>query len=252
MCLIVFAWRPQHSVPLIVAANRDEFYDRPSLPLGHWQDAPGVVGGIDLQGGGTWMAVTERGRFAALTNIRDPSAPTGSRSRGELPAQYLRGDLSPEAYLIEVSGFLEHYSGFNLLVGDRDELWYLNSREATPRKLAAGVYGLSNAALDSPWPKLRRARAALQGCLDTASCETLLQLLSDPSTAEDEELPDTGVSQELERLLSSVFIASADYGTRASTVIIRHADGSTEVVERSFDAKGPAGETRIVLPPFRD
>ena len=252
MCLIVFAWRPEHAVPLIVAANRDEFYDRPSLPLGHWQDAPYVVGGIDLQGGGTWTAVTENGRFAALTNIRDPSAPTGTRSRGELPAQFLRGDLSPEAYLNEVSGFIEHYSGFNLLVGDRDALWYLNSCEATPRQLSPGVYGLSNAALDSPWPKLRRARAALHGCLDTASCEALLELLSDPHTAEDEELPETGVSRELERLLSSVFITSDDYGTRASTVIIRHANGAAEMVERSFNAKGPAGETRIVLPPFRD
>lgn len=249
MCLIVFAWRPSHALPLIVAANRDEFYDRASLPLGHWPDAPQIIAGLDLQGGGTWMGLTEQGRFAALTNIRDPSAPTGSRSRGELPANFLRGDLPPEAYLAEVSGHVEHYSGFNLLAGDAHGLWYLNSREAVPRQLPPGVYGLSNAALDSPWPKLRIARAALQDCLERPDTEALLQLLSDPRSAADDELPHTGVPKAIEKMLSSVFIRSADYGTRASTVLIRSADGSLEMVERSFGADGLSGETRVALPP---
>lgn len=249
MCLIVFAWRPSHALPLVVAANRDEFYDRPSLPLGHWPDAPQIIAGRDLQGDGTWMGLTEQGRFAALTNIRDPSAPTGTRSRGELPADFLRGDLSPEAYLAEISGHLEHYSGFNLLVGDRHELWYLNSREAAPRALQSGVYGLSNAALDSPWPKLRSARAALEDCLDHPDTETLLQLLKDSRPAADDALPNTGIPRSVERMLSSVFINSPDYGTRASTALIRGADGSLEVVELSFNAEGLSGETRISLPP---
>lgn len=249
MCLIVFAWRPAHALPLIVAANRDEFYDRPSLPIGHWQDAPQVVAGLDLQAGGTWMGLTEQGRFAALTNIRDPSIATGSRSRGELPARFLCGELSPEAYLTELTGHLEHYSGFNLLVGDRHELWYLNSLEAEPRPLSAGVYGMSNAAMDTPWPKLRRARSAFQDCLEATDADTLLHLLSDSQPAEDADLPSTGVSRELEKLLSSVFIRSPDYGTRVSTVVIRRADGSAQIVERSFGAQGPTGETRIMLPP---
>jgi uncharacterized protein with NRDE domain len=248
MCLIVFAWRPSHALPLIVAANRDEFYDRPSLPLGHWPDAPQVIAGRDLQGGGTWMGLTEQGRFAALTNIRDPSAPTGSRSRGELSADFLRSELEPHAYLSEVSGHVEHYSGFNLLVGDAHELWYLNSREAVPRQLSAGVYGLSNAALDSPWPKLVRARAAMQDSLEQPDTEALMQLLADSRPAADHELPDTGVPHATEKMLSSVFINSADYGTVASTVLIRRADGSLEAVERSFGVRGLSGETRVVVP----
>lgn len=248
MCLIVFAWRPSHALPLIVAANRDEFYERPSLPLGHWPDAPNIIAGRDLQGGGTWMGLTEQGRFAALTNIRDPSAPTGSRSRGELPADFLRSELAPQAYLMEVSGHVEHYSGFNLLVGDAHELWYLNSREAVPRQLSAGVYGVSNAALDSPWPKLLNARTALRNALERPDTEALLQLLSDSRSAPDNELPDTGVPHAIEKMLSSVFISSADYGTRASTVLIRSADGSLEIVERSFGSEGLSGETRVVVP----
>lgn len=248
MCLIVFAWRPSHALPLIVAANRDEFYDRPSLPLGHWPDAPQVVAGRDLQAGGTWMGVGADGRFAALTNIRAPGTPTGARSRGELPERYLRGQLSPDAYLNELGGHLEHYAGFNLLVGDAHQLWYLNSRAATPEQLPPGVYGLSNAALDSPWPKLVRARAALQDCLEGPDQNALLHLLSNAQLAADADLPNTGVPYEWEKRLSSVFIASEDYGTRASTVVMRHADGSTEITERTFGPTGGGETVHIRLP----
>ncbi len=250
MCLIVFAWRPSHALPLIVAANRDEFHARPCLPLGPWEDAPQVIAGRDLQAGGTWLGVGAAGRFAALTNIRAPGAPLGTRSRGELPERYLRGELSPQAYLTELAGHLQHYSGFNLLVGDADELWYLNSQARTPEQLPAGVYGLSNAALDTPWPKLLRARAALQGCIEAPEAQTLLQLLSDPFPATDAELPSTGVPYEWEKMLSSVFIASTDYGTRASTVLIRRADGSMDITERRFGPAGALGESHISLPSF--
>ena len=249
MCLIVFAWRPNHKLPLIVAANRDEFYERPTLSLGRWQDAPAIIAGRDLKAGGTWMGIGADGRFAALTNIRAPGIPTGARSRGELPERYLRGQLAPEAYLTELAGHLEHYAGFNLLVGDDHELWYLNSHAAVPEKLRPGLYGLSNAALDSPWPKLLRARAALQNRMDAPETESLLQLLSDSELAADAELPSTGVPYEWEKRLSSVFIASADYGTRASTVLIRRADGSAEITERSFGPAGALGDSRISLPP---
>ncbi|AHL73874.1 hypothetical protein CH92_01700 [Stutzerimonas stutzeri] len=250
MCLIVFSWRPSHALPLIVAANRDEFHARPSLPLAAWEDAPHIIAGRDLQAGGTWMGIGTAGRFAALTNIRAPGMPIGARSRGELPERYLRSELSPQAYLTEVTGHLQHYSGFNLLVGDARELWYLNSAMGTPEQLPAGTYGLSNAALDTPWPKLVRARSALQECLYTPVTETLLQLLGDSQPAADAELPSTGVPYEWEKRLSSVFIAGADYGTRASTVLIRRADGSTELTERRFGPAGPLGESRISLPPL--
>ena len=238
MCLIVFAWRPGHAQPLIVAANRDEFYARPSRVLGAWEDAPGVYAGRDLEAGGTWLGVGPNGRFAALTNIRDPQQPQGARSRGELVAAFLRGELGVEAYLDQVASRSQQYSGFNLLVADSTQLGYLNARQATPQLLGAGVYGLSNAGLDTPWPKLVKARAGLKLQLADPQPQRLLELLGDNLPAADSELPETGVGLGTERLLSSVFIASQNYGTRASTVLIVEADGRRQMVERSF---GPLG-----------
>ena len=248
MCLIVFAWRPGHALPLIVAANRDEFHARPSLPLAHWADAPWIVAGRDLQAGGTWLGIDASGRFAALTNIRKPGNPGGARSRGELPERFLRGHLSPQAYLAAVTGQLEQFAGFNLLVGDREQLWYMNSDLGLAQPLEPGIYGLSNAALDTPWPKLLRAREALHDCVDAADTEALLELLSDAQQAGDAELPSTGVPYEWEKMLSSIFIASADYGTRASTVLLRRADGSARITERRFGPGGMLGDTSIEVP----
>lgn len=238
MCLIAFAWRPGHARPLIVAANRDEFYARPSQALGAWEDAPGVYAGRDLEAGGSWLGVGPGGRFAALTNIRDPQQAQGARSRGELVAGFLRGELGVEAYLDHVASRSSQYSGFNLLVGDAGQLGYLNAQEAAPVLLGEGVYGLSNAGLDTPWPKLLKMRAALEDQLQDPRPQRLLALLGDEQQAEEAELPQTGVGLATERLLSSVFIASQNYGTRASTVLIVEADGSRLMVERSF---GPFG-----------
>ncbi len=238
MCLIVFAWRPGHAQPLIVAANRDEFYARPSLPLAQWPEAPQVYAGRDLEAGGTWLGIGARGRFAALTNIRNPHQPVARRSRGELVARFLTGELSVDQYLAEVRARSLEYAGFNLLLGTTEALWHFNSHEGEPRQLAEGVYGLSNAGLDTPWPKLLKARAALSWALADPRPEALLAMLGDPTTAAFAELPDTGVGLATESLLSSVFIASPSYGTRASTVLISHADGTRHLVERSF---GPYG-----------
>lgn len=248
MCLIVFAWRPGNARPLIVAANRDEFYARPTLALSQWDDSPGVHAGRDLEAGGTWLGLGPQGRFAALTNIRDPGQPAGARSRGELVAGYLRGELSVEAYLAQVAGEARHYSGFNLLVGDSHQLGYLHGGDAAPRLLAAGVYGLSNAALDTPWPKLIKAREGLRERLDDPDPARLFELLADNNQAADSELPDTRVGLATERLLSSVFIASQNYGTRASTVLIVEADGTRRLVERSFGPLGGRlGEVELLL-----
>ncbi|MGQ7860553.1 NRDE family protein [Pseudomonas sp. 32A] len=238
MCLIVFAWRPGHAQPLIVAANRDEFYARPSLPLAQWLDAPHVYAGRDQEAGGTWLGVGADGRFAALTNIRDPHQPPARKSRGELVARFLSGSLLIDDYLADVNGRSIEYAGFNLLVGTRDELWHYNAKESAPTRLEAGVYGLSNAGLDTPWPKLLKAKAALAQVLADPQPEALLGILSDPQTAPFAELPDTGVGLATESLLSSVFIASPSYGTRASTALIVNADGTRHIVERSF---GPYG-----------
>ena len=238
MCLIVFAWRPAHAQPLIVAANRDEFYARPTQPLAQWADAPHVYAGRDLEAGGTWLGVNADGRFAALTNIRNPALPLGHRSRGELVAQFLTSDDSIENYLADVASRSDEYGGFNLLVGNREQLYYLSSARPEPLALEEGVYGLSNAGLDTPWPKVRKAREALATQLEDPDPLALLALLSDPTTAPTRELPDTGVSLATETLLSSMFIASPNYGTRASTVLIVNADGSRRFVEHSF---GPYG-----------
>lgn len=238
MCLIVFAWRPGTARPLIVAANRDEFHARPTQALAAWADAPGVYAGRDLEAGGTWLGVGPQGRFAALTNIRDPRQALGPRSRGELVAAFLQGELGVEAYLDQVASRSGQYSGFNLLVGDAGQLGYLHAREAAPRLLEPGVYGLSNAGLDTPWPKLVKARSGLQQLLESAEPEQLMRLLADGEPAADSELPETGVGLATERLLSSVFIASQNYGTRASTVLIVDDQGRRRMVERSF---GPFG-----------
>ncbi|WP_454841640.1 NRDE family protein [Pseudomonas hormoni] len=238
MCLIVFAWRPGHAQPLIVAANRDEFYARPSLPLAQWPEAPQVHAGRDLEAGGTWLGVGANGRFAALTNIRDPHQPPARKSRGELVAQFLNGEMPIDDYLADVVRRSLEYAGFNLLIGNANELWHYNAQGTEAVMLQPGVYGLSNAGLDTPWPKLLKARAALETVLDNPQPEALLALLSDAQVAPFAELPDTGVGLATETLLSSVFIASQSYGTRASTALIVHADGTRHLVERSF---GPYG-----------
>lgn len=239
MCLIVLAWRPGHAQPLLVASNRDEFYARPTQALAQWEDAPGVFAGRDLQAGGTWLGVGRGGRFAALTNIRDLSLPQGTRSRGELPSAFLTGELSIEAFLATLYNQRHEYSGFNLLLGDGRQLCHFNSRSGLTTVLEEGVHGISNADLNTPWPKLQRAQHALHACLPDAPPEALLQLLSDSRQAADEHLPDTGIGLPSERLLSSVFIASPAYGTRASTALSMDANGNWQMIERSF---GPQGE----------
>ncbi|MDX9665802.1 NRDE family protein [Pseudomonas sp. P5_152] len=248
MCLIVFAWRPDHATPLIVAANRDEFYARPSLPLAAWPEAPQVHAGRDLEAGGTWLGIGADGRFAALTNIRNPHQPPARKSRGELVARFLTGELPIDQYLADVVGRSLEYAGFNLLIGNRQELWHYNAQETAPHQLTAGVYGVSNAGLDTPWPKLLKAKAALSEVLDDPQPQALLALLGDPQTAPFGDLPDTGVGLATESLLSSVFIASTTYGTRASTALIVQADGSRVMVERSFGPYGGhLGEVQIRL-----
>lgn len=249
MCLIVFAWRPGQPLPLLLAANRDEFYDRPSLPLAEWPDVPGLIAGRDQQAGGTWLGIGPQGRFAALTNIRDPRQPPRGRSRGELPIQYLSGPLGPQAFLRDLAQRAGDYSGFNLLLGDREQLWLLNSQRGEPEQLTAGIYGLSNAELDTPWPKVEKAKALLSECLITPQISSLLDLLHDGQQVEDARLPDTGIGLNTERLLSSIFIATRSYGTRASTVLVMHADGRRQLVERSFGPDGvPLGEEWVETP----
>lgn len=238
MCLIALAWQVHPDYPLVVAANRDEFHARATAPARFWREAPALLAGRDLAAGGTWMGVTRQGRFAALTNFREPQAPKGELSRGLLVSEYLQSGQSPQVFAEAAMARAERYSGFNLLLADDRELVVVSNRGTPPRRLPPGVYALSNHLLDTPWPKVERARRALQGALVAPGIEALLQLLADDAAAPDEELPDTGVGTELERLLSSPFIRSPAYGTRASTVLLAGRE-RLRFVEQSFGPDGP-------------
>ena len=225
MCLIVFAWQLMPSTPLIAAANRDEFHDRPTAPASWWEDHPNIYAGRDLQAGGTWMGITREGRFAAITNIRAPSERrTDAPSRGSLVSSYLASHLTPQEYVDQISGSTEHFNGFNLLVGNRDTLiWYSNRGHNNPRNgkpLWPGIYGLSNALLNDPWHKVVKTRAQFGSLLCTnAPDDAFFEMLGDTSRAPDVRLPDTGVDLDTERMLSAVCIQSHNYGTRTSTMV---------------------------------
>jgi len=237
MCLILVAWQSHPDYPLVVAANRDEFYARPTADAGLWPDDPRILGGRDLEAGGTWLAVRADGRFAAVTNVREPGAPKGSRSRGGLTRDFLVDDARPGDYAAAIDGSL--YSGFNLLVADRDELWYRSNRDGAARRLAPGIYGLSNHLLDTPWPKLTSARARFaEALLHLPDSEPFFAILADDEIVPDHALPATGVSLEWERRLSAIFVKSEEYGTRASTVLTVDEAGQPRLLERRFAAHG--------------
>lgn len=244
MCLILLAWRSHPDYPLVVAANRDEFYARPTLPAAFWDDSPQVLAGRDLEAGGTWLGITRTGRFAALTNYRDPAQnKTDAPSRGRLVSAFLQGEMTPEAYLGQLEEDGASYNGFNVLVGDGRDLLYFSNCGELPRTLAPGIYGLSNHLLDTPWPKVASAKSALAKALAALPDDAGLRaLLRDQRVAPDEELPRTGVSLEWERLLSAAFIRSPAYGTRSSTTVIVDRAGKVCFDEQAFgpDAQ-PAG-----------
>ncbi|MGI6125360.1 MAG: NRDE family protein [Planifilum sp.] len=236
MCLILLAYRSHPDYPLIVAANRDEFLDRPTEPARFWKDHPDLLAGRDGVGGGTWMGITRRGRFAALTNFRNPSESLThkKKSRGLLVRDYLITDLSPQNYLKRLSDQRTSYPGFNLLVGSHRELWYYSNQTGAVCSVAPGIHGLSNALLDTPWPKVVKGKARMAACLQKPDPSCLFELLADEEPAPDEQLPDTGIGLERERLLSPAFIRAPGYGTRSSTVLLVSARGEVNFIERSF------------------
>ncbi len=247
MCLILFAQDAHPEYPLVFAGNRDEFYDRPSAPAAFWDDAPHVLGGRDLRDGGTWLGITQRGYWATVTNVRDQRPHRDDApSRGHLVADYLKDEPSPEAYVRSVQAIADRYDGFNLLVGTPNETFYLSNRNGAPRSLAPGVHGMSNAQLDDAWPKVERGTSKLRAALENEiTPERLLDLLDDRQPAPDEELPNTGVGQDTERMLSPPFIEGEKYGTRSSTVILVHRSGTVTFVERNFGPDTPSEPRRF-------
>ena len=254
MCLLIFAHQLSADYPLMVAANRDEFHARPTAPAAFWSEYPGLLAGRDLEQGGTWMGVTREGRFAAVTNYRDPDATiTAPRSRGELPLEYLAGRKTPAAYLADLAKRGNEYAGFNLLVGDRGSLWYFaNSGGQAPGALAPGLYGLSNARLDTPWPKVERGKAMLLSLQhgDGVSHDGLAQLVADRTRADRHSLACQGLNGTMDQALSAQFIVTEGYGTRSSTTLWTEGSGRTHWRELSFGAGGELNGARTeVLEP---
>lgn len=236
MCLILIAHRPTEEIPLLVLANRDEFYARPTAAAGPWAECQELIAGRDLVSGGSWFGARGE-RWASVTNIREGHRSSHStRSRGWLVRDYLLGQESPGEFLAGRIDHAQEYAGYNLLLGDGAELWYSNNRTVSTQRLTPGLYGLSNHFLDSPWPKVVRAKQVLSRLLDEPCFDRdkAFALLADTTRAADEDLPDTGISLDWERALSSAFIHRNEYGTRCSTLLERNADGRSRFVERRF------------------
>lgn len=254
MCLLVLAWQAHPRYRLVVAANRDEFHERPAAPLAKWPVPDDILAGRDLRANGTWLGLDRRRHFGVITNFRELQRPRpDAPSRGGLIPDYLRGTTGAATFLTRLQPEASRYSGFNLLLTDSESLWYASNRaERFARPLSPGVYGLSNEFLDSPWPKLRRVRRRFDAWLSDPSqtgASGLFALLDDRATATaDEELPRTGIPPEWERVLSAPFVLHPDYGTRASTVLLLEPSGAGYLAERRFDAEGVlTGETEFAL-----
>ena len=249
MCIAVFQWNPDAETPLLLAANRDEHFERPTRSM-HWWPRGSVLAGVDLKGDGAWLGVTRRGRFALITNIRNPALQkAGAPSRGQIVRQYLEATQSAGEFVEGLAAKASQYEGFNLLCGslggDTRALWFLNSADGTPRLLDAGLYALSNASLDTEWPKVTRIKAGFRHALAerdlAAQNERLLRLLANTTKVADRDLPRTGVPLEWERELSSISVRRDGYGTRAATVL-RIGGGQAQVTELNHNEDATQGE----------
>lgn len=242
MCLVFIAWDYHPKYRLVIAANRDEFYARPTAGAGFWQDS-GILAGQDLLQKGTWLGFAQTGRFGALTNFRDPALlMKEARSRGELIIDFLHSNVAAEKYLEHVQTKEHLYNPFNLIVGDIDNIYYYGSRLKEFCRLEKGLYGLSNHLLDTPWTKVVAGKLAIREILAAdgdIQVARLFEVLADQRTAPDSELPDTGIGLDKERFLSSAFIAGEDYGTRSSTVITIDRNNRISFIERSFPEHNP-------------
>ena len=257
MCLLVLAWKAHPRYRLIVAANRDEYHERPAAPLARWAEPNNIIGGRDLRAGGAWIAVDTRHRFGVVTNFRDLQRPEpGAPSRGGLIPSYLSDEAAAGSYLSALEPQAARYSGFNLLLADHNELWYATNRSlGNPfsRRLEPGIHGLSNQSLDTPWPKLLRVRRRfatwLNDSSDSLERAEIFDMLADRTqVTSDEDLPQTGLPTEWERTLSSPFVLDPQYGTRCSTIVMIETSGAMLIAERRFDSHGAmTGESELAL-----
>lgn len=238
MCLILIAYKTHPRYDLVMVGNRDEFYARPTAPLGYWEDHPGVLAGRDLERMGTWLGITREGRFAAVTNYREGKPPQKSGpSRGDLVSGYLTGNIPPKEYMETVSRKAKEYSGFNLLAGDPGHLFYFSNRSTSIREVEPGVYGLSNHLLDTPWPKVARSLSSFRKVLaesDVIQMPLIQDILTSQEKVPDQALPNTGADLDWERLLAPVFITSPTYGTRGSYILLIDRKGKVMFFEQTW------------------
>jgi uncharacterized protein with NRDE domain len=250
MCLLVFSFGADASLALV--ANRDESYDRPTAALSFWAGDPEILAGRDLQGGGTWLGIHRNGRVAALTNFRRGAAARPDSSRGEIPSDFLRSQQTPEVFLDALAARADRYAGFSVVLGVCGRFFYFSNLDNVVRTLQPGSHGLSNHLLDTPWPKVVRAKAALNAALADGEPDAaqLCDLLLDRSVPPDAELPDTGVGLELERMLAPSFIVTPDYGTRSTTALVIRPSGAVDMYEKNYGRDGQpllAGGQRFQL-----
>ncbi len=253
MCFLLLAVNQSEQYPFILAANRDEFYQRPTASMSFWKDQPHILGGRDLEQGGTWMAVTNAGKFAAITNYREVNTGfVAERSRGLLVTDYLNFDGTNEEFITQLQHSTNLYAGYNLIFGQPPaNLYYFSNRQnADAIKLAHGYFALSNHLLDTPWPKVSKGKQAFQRIIHQADMESaLLQLLKDKTKAPDHELPDTGIEKEFEQLLSSIYIESENYGTRCSSVLSLNNKNELRFVEISH--RGLNSDKKVINLEFK-
>lgn len=253
MCLVLFNQGEHPVYPLIVAANRDEFYDRPAAPAHVWERPKGLVAGKDLTGGGTWLGLTQSGRFAALTNVRRPDVPPppDARSRGGIVTDLLDDSISMEETMKQLSSRQDRYDLYNVIAGTPGRLMYqTNQSPGSFREIQSGTHGLSNAMLDTPWPKVQKGIEELSRLADDVcpiDPDVLFEILSDAEPFPDNRLPDTGVGPDLERSLSPLFIRMTGYGTRCQTVILIDREGRAAFIERTFADGIFIGEERFTF-----
>ncbi len=238
MCLIFLSFQNHPTYKLIVAGNRDEFYDRKTAPADFWSDQPGILAGRDLEAGGTWLGMSKTGKVSMLTNYRDPqNINPKAPSRGQLVSDFLIDNQSPEGYLKQIESNGKTYNGFNLIVGNAEELWYYSNYKKGIEKISKGLYGISNHLLETPWPKVVQGKQKLEPILKQSEIdpEDLFKVLYDDEQAQDDRLPDTGLSPEHEKALSSMFIKMPNYGSRCSSVILIDKTNQVHFSERVYD-----------------
>lgn len=238
MCVLYFAYKVHPEYPIILAANRDEFYERPTAPIHFWEDQPNILAGRDLKEKGTWMGVNKQGRFAALTNFRDPNESTDHKiSRGKIITKFLNSEMDSFTFLKQLQSTRNAYRGFNIIVGTAQEVYYYSNVQDEITEIAPGIHGLSNHFLNTPWPKVSKGKHDMSLCLKKVTGidhECLFEILSNRDRPEIMQLPNTGIGMEWEEKLSSIYIDTDTYGTRSSSVLTLSAEGHVDFVERSL------------------